>query len=166
MRRLIIACIITIILGVSIYCFTTFIFKDKEEVAVNKEDKNSEETYEFDISYGTKINLEDMEEVIANNKDVVILIGNKEEDATKKVSSLLGNVENVDSLNIYYLEREEMVGKEDLYQSLFVTYPELSNYLNFTPVILVFKDNTLMGGLPGGVEAKNIINFLEYTEVL
>ena len=166
MRRLIIAFVITIVLGVGIYCLTTFIFKDKEEVTVNKEEENSEETYDFNISYGTKISLEEMGETISNNEEVIILIGNEEEDTTKKVSSILGNVENIDSLNVYYLEKEEMVSNETLYQSLFTTYPELSNYLNFTPVILVFKDNTLIGGLPGGVEEKNIVNFLEYTEVL
>lgn len=165
MRRLIIAFVITIVLGVGIYCLTTFIFKDREEVAVNKEE-NVKEIYKFDISYGTKISLKEMEEAISNNEETVIFIGNEEEDATKKVSSILGKLENIDSLNIYYLEREEMVSNENLYQSLFTTYPELSNYMNFTPVILVFKDNTLIGGLPGGVEEKNIVNFLEYTEVL
>ena len=52
------------------------------------------------------------------------------------------------------------------YQNLLASYPELNNYMNFTPVILVFRNKEFIGGLPGEVEKKNLIHFLEYTEVI
>lgn len=165
MRRLLIAFIMTIILGIGIYFITTFITKNKiENEPLNQE--VVEETYEFDISYSKKITLEEILPKITSSGEVIILIGTEEEDATKKVSSMLGNIENIELHNIYYLEKDEVINNEEAYQNLFNAYPDLSRYMNFTPVILVFKNNELIGGLPGEVEERNIKAFLEYAKVI
>ena len=70
------------------------------------------------------------------------------------------------NINIYYLERQDDISLSLSYQNLLASYPELNNYMNFTPVILVFRNKEFIGGLPGEVEKKNLIHFLEYTEVI
>ena len=164
MRRLLIVCIITICLGGCIY-FVTTLFTKEERANETSNEEEVEETYEFDIYYGTKISFEEIELEIVKNEEVIILIGAEEEEATKKVSSILGNIEDIESHNVYYLEKSEMTD-EEIYQNLLNNYPNLSNYINFTPVILVFKNNELIGGLPGEVEERNIKAFLEYAEVI
>lgn len=164
MKRLLIVFIITICLGGCIYFITTLFPKDDLESEFPNEEE-TEESYEFDISYGKKTTLEEIETEIVNNKEVIILIGTEKEDVTKKVSSILGTIENIESHNVYYLEKSEMTD-EETYQNLLNNYPDLSNYINFTPVILVFRNNELIGGLPGEVEERNIKAFLEYAEVI
>lgn len=164
MKRLLITFIVTIVLGVGLYFLVTiFTDKNEEEIPVNKEETIEKE--EFDISNWTAISIEDLLEVLQNNEEVIIFVGNKDDENTKKVSTTLGNTENIDSLNIYYLEKGENINENTSYQTLLTTYPTLSNYMNFTPVILVFRENTLIGGLPGGVEEKSLVQFFEYTEV-
>ena len=162
MKRLFIAFGITLIIGLLIFLVSTF-FKPKDTKLEEEDPVIEEKTYEFDISYAEEIALEEASSKIEENEKVLILLGKKDEDATKKVSSLLKDVE-IKEATIYYIEKEEE--NEEVYQSLMNTYPNLSNYLNFAPVILVFKDNELLGGLPSEVEEKNLLNFLEYTKVI
>ena len=161
MKRLFIAFLITLVLGAGIYLFTTLIGNKKENSPV----KNEEITYEFDDSYSETVTIDALSENINNEEDVIILIGKKEEEPTKKVSTILGELEMQDT-NIYYLERQDDISLSLSYQNLLASYPELNNYMNFTPVILVFRNKEFIGGLPGEVEKKNLIHFLEYTEVI
>lgn len=161
MKRLFIAFLITLVLGAGIYLFTTLIGNKKENSSV----KNEEITYEFDDSYSQEATIDTLSENINNEEDVIVLIGKKEEEPTKKVSTLLGDLE-MQNINIYYLERQDDISLSLSYQNLLASYPELNNYMNFTPVILVFRNKEFIGGLPGEVEKKNLIQFLEYTEVI
>lgn len=161
MKRLFIAFLITLVLGAGIYLFTTLIGNKKENSSV----KNEEITYEFDDSYSQEATIDTLSENINNEEDVIVLIGKKEEEPTKKVSTLLGDLE-MQNINIYYLERQDDISLSLSYQNLLASYPELNNYMNFTPVILVFRNKEFIGGLPGEVEKKNLIHFLEYTEVI
>lgn len=161
MKRLFIAFLITLVLGAGIYLFTTLIGNKKENSPV----KNEEITYEFDDSYSQEATIDTLSENINNEEDVFVLIGKKEEEPTKKVSTLLGDLE-MQNINIYYLERQDDISLSLSYQNLLASYPELNNYMNFTPVILVFRNKEFIGGLPGEVEKKNLIHFLEYTEVI
>lgn len=161
MKRLFIAFLITLVLGAGIYLFTTLIGNKKENSPV----KNEEITYEFDDSYSQEATIDTLSENINNEEDVIVLIGKKEEEPTKKVSTLLGDLE-MQNINIYYLERQDDISLSLSYQNLLASYPELNNYMNFTPVILVFRNKEFIGGLPGEVEKKNLIQFLEYTEVI
>ena len=163
MRRLVIVFILTIVVGVGIYLISTMIFNQEEKKVL--EEKETEPIL-FDDSYSKEITIDHFEEEIKNNEQMIIFIGRKEEEATKKVSNVLKKVENIDELNVYYLEKEEKINEQPSYKNLLSTYKELSNYMNFTPVILVFKNNTFIGGLPGEVEEKNLLQFLEYTEVI
>ncbi len=161
MKRLFIAFLITLVLGAGIYLFTTLIGNKKENSPV----KNEEIIYEFDDSYSQEATIDTLSENINNEEDVIVLIGKKEEEPTKKVSTLLGDLE-MQNINIYYLERQDDISLSLSYQNLLASYPELNNYMNFTPVILVFRNKEFIGGLPGEVEKKNLIHFLEYTEVI
>ena len=161
MKRLFIAFLITLVLGAGIYLFATLIGNKKENSSV----KNEEITYEFDDSYSQEATIDTLSENINNEEDVIVLIGKKEEEPTKKVSTLLGDLE-MQNINIYYLERQDDISLSLSYQNLLASYPELNNYMNFTPVILVFRNKEFIGGLPGEVEKKNLIHFLEYTEVI
>ena len=161
MKRLFIAFLITLVLGAGIYLFTTLIGNKKENSPV----KNEEITYEFDDSYSQEATIDTLSENINNEEEVIVLIGKKEEEPTKKVSTLLGDLE-MQNINIYYLERQDNISESLSYQNLLASYPELNNYMNFTPVILVFRNKEFIGGLPGEVEKKNLIHFLEYTEVI
>lgn len=161
MKRLFIAFLITLVLGAGIYLFATLIGNKKENSPV----KNEEITYEFDDSYSQEATIDTLSENINNEEDVIVLIGKKEEEPTKKVSTLLGDLE-MQNINIYYLERQDDISLSLSYQNLLASYPELNNYMNFTPVILVFRNKEFIGGLPGEVEKKNLIHFLEYTEVI
>lgn len=161
MKRLFIAFLITLVLGVGIYFITTLIGNKEETTPVIKE----EITYEFDDSYSETVTIDALSENINTEEEVIILIGKKEEDPTKKVSTILGELEMQDT-NIYYLERQDNISESLSYQNLLASYPELNNYMNFTPVILVFRNREFIGGLPGEVEKKNITQFLEYTEVI
>lgn len=161
MKRLFIAFLITLVLGAGIYLFATLIGNKKENSSV----KNEEITYEFDDSYSQEATIDTLSENINNEEDVIVLIGKKEEEPTKKVSTLLGDLE-MQNINIYYLERQDDISLSLSYQNLLASYPELNNYMNFTPVILVFRNKEFIGGLPGEVEKKNLIQFLEYTEVI
>lgn len=161
MKRLFIAFLITLVLGAGIYLFTALIGNKKENSSV----KNEEITYEFDDSYSQEATIDTLSENINNEEDVIVLIGKKEEEPTKKVSTLLGDLE-MQNINIYYLERQDDISLSLSYQNLLASYPELNNYMNFTPVILVFRNKEFIGGLPGEVEKKNLIQFLEYTEVI
>ena len=161
MKRLFIAFLITLVLGVGIYFITTLIGNKEETTPVIKE----EITYEFDDSYSENVTIDALSENINNEEEVIILIGKKEEDPTKKVSAILGELEMQDT-NIYYLERQDNISESLSYQNLLASYPELNNYMNFTPVILVFRNREFIGGLPGEEEKKNITQFLEYTEVI
>ena len=160
MKRLFIAFLITLVLGVGIYFITTLIGNKEETTPVIKE----EITYEFDDSYSETVTIDALSENINTEEEVIILIGKKEEDPTKKVSTILGELEMQDT-NIYYLERHN-ISESLSYQNLLASYPELNNYMNFTPVILVVRNREFIGGLPGEVEKKNITQFLEYTEVI
>ena len=161
MKRLFIAFLITFVLGAGIYLFATLIGNKKENSPV----KNEEITYEFDDSYSQEATIDTLSENINNEEDVIVLIGKKEEEPTKKVSTLLGDLA-MQNINIYYLERQDDISLSLSYQNLLASYPELNNYMNFTPVILVFRNKEFIGGLPGEVEKKNLIHFLEYTEVI
>ena len=161
MKRLFIAFLITLVLGAGIYLFATLIGNKKENSPV----KNEEITYEFDDSYSQEATIDTLSENINNEEEVIVLIGKKEEEPTKKVSTLLGDLE-MQNINIYYLERQDDISLSLSYQNLLASYPELNNYMNFTPVILVFRNKEFIGGLPGEVEKKNLIHFLEYTEVI
>ena len=161
MKRLFIAFLITLVLGAGIYLFTTLIGNKKENSPV----KNEEITYEFDDSYSQEATIDTLSENINNEEDVFVLIGKKEEEPTKKVSTLLGDL-GMQNINIYYLERQDDISLSLSYQNLLASYPELNNYMNFTPVILVFRNKEFIGGLPGEVEKKKLIHFLEYTEVI
>lgn len=135
MKRLFIAFLITLVLGVGIYFITTLIGNKEETTPVIKE----EITYEFDDSYSETVTIDALSENINNEEEVIILIGKKEEDPTKKVSAILGELEMQDT-NIYYLERQDNISESLSYQNLLASYPELNNYMNFTPVILVFRN--------------------------
>lgn len=161
MKRLFIAFLITLVLGAGTYLFATLIGNKEENSPV----KNEEITYEFDDSYSQEATIDTLSENINNEEDVIVLIGKKEEEPTKKVSTLLGDLE-MQNINIYYLERQDDISLSLSYQNLLASYPELNNYMNFTPVILVFRNKEFIGGLPGEVEKKNLIHFLEYTEVI
>lgn len=161
MKRLSIAFLVTLVLGIGIYFITTLIEKKDETSPVIKE----EITYEFDDSYSQETTIDTLSENINNEEKVIVLIGKKQEDSTKKVSSIVGELNILDT-NIYYLERQNDMSKSLSYQNLLTSYPELSNYMNFTPVILVFQNKEFIGGLPGEVEKKNIMQFLEYTEII
>lgn len=160
MKRLFMAFLITLVLGVGLYFITTLIGSKKETTSVTKEI-----TYEFDDSYSKEVTIDKLSENINDQEEVIVLIGEKKQETTKKVSTILGDL-NIKKTNIYYLEREDKMVNSLSYQNLLVSYPELSNYMNFTPVILVFRNHTFIGGLPGEVEAKNITQFLEYAEVI
>ena len=157
MKRLGIAFLITIILGGIIYLFVS-IFKEEEKNTIK------EEIY-FDFSYGKEITLDELEQVL--KKDfAVILMGNKENKATKTVSLLLKNIKSENKVNYYYLEKKDSFNNEEIYENFMLSYPSISNYMNFSPVILVFNNNSFIGGLPGEVKERNLTQFLEYTQVL
>ena len=80
MKRLFIAFLITLVLGVGIYFITTLIGNKEETTPVIKE----EITYEFDDSYSENVTIDTLSENINNEEEVIILIGKKEEDPTKK----------------------------------------------------------------------------------
>ncbi len=163
MKRLLISFAITLALGLTLY-FVFNLVKGKDEQSIDN--TPVEETYEFDISYGTQTTLEEVEEKIKNKEELIVFIGNQEEKATKKVSNILGKVENIETLKVYYLEKEEELKDEEKLEQFLNDYQGLSNYIPFTPVILVFKNNTLIGGLPGEIEERNLITFLQYTEMI
>ena len=163
MKRFFISFLVTVILGAGLYFLITSFLKNNSEE--REEPNNIEENYDFDDSYSTRTTIEELESLISSNEQIIILIGKEKEEATKKVSSILGSIENIDDLNVYYLEKEDQIEKTTAYQNLLTNYPELTNYLNFAPVILVFRNNTLIGGLPGEIEEKNLLIFLESTEV-
>ena len=165
MKRLLLVFLATLVMGTGIYLTVSLLSKEDEKEKTPSIDVEKEITYEFNFDYGVMITFDELATTIKENKEAIILIGEQAEEATKKVSSILVNIENISDEKVYYIEREEKPN-EGVYQNLVTLYPELSSYLNFTPVILVFKDNTFVGGLPGEVEEKNITNFLEYTEVL
>lgn len=160
MKRLVMAFIITILIGLALYFIISLLVS--EPVTNDSKTSEKEVTYEFDDSYSKEITVSNLETEIQSGDEIVVLIGQKQEDATKKVSSILGHIEGIESLNVYYLEKDDQTN----YQNLLDHYPLLSNYLNFTPVILVFRDQTLIGGLPGEVEQKNLTAFFNYTSVL
>ena len=97
MKRLFIAFLITLVLGAGIYLFTTLIGNKEENSPV----KNEEITYEFDDSYSQEATIDTLSENINNEEDVIVLIGKKEEEPTKKVSTLLGDLE-MQNINIYH----------------------------------------------------------------
>ena len=68
MKRLLIVFIITICLGGCIYFITTLFPKDDLESEIPNEEE-TEESYEFDISYGKKTTLEEIETEIISTKD-------------------------------------------------------------------------------------------------
>ena len=160
MRRLLIACVITIVLGVGIYLVGDLIIKNKEDEPVAEK---TEETVQIDV-YQNKITTEELIDTIKDKETIVVFLGSQEDEATINVGKTLGSIKEIESFSLYYLEKKEL---DDLmYQSLLNNYPDLTNYLNFTPVILVFKESTLVGGLPGEVEKKNIIQFFNYVELM
>ena len=78
MKRLFIAFLITLVLGVGIYFITTLIGNKEETTPVIKE----EITYEFDDSYSETVTIDTLSENINNEEEVIILIGKKEQDPT------------------------------------------------------------------------------------
>ena len=118
MKRLFIAFLITLVLGVGIYFITTLIGNKEETTPVIKE----EITYEFDDSYSENVTIDTLSENINNEEEVIILIGKKEEDPTKKVSTILGELEMQDT-NIYYLERQDNISKSLSYQNFPPSFP-------------------------------------------
>ena len=84
MKRLLITFIVTIVLGVGLYFLVTiFTDKNEEEIPVNKEETIEKE--EFDISNWTDISIEDLLEVLQNNEEVIIFVGNKDDENTKRI---------------------------------------------------------------------------------
>ena len=165
MKRFIITCLLTIIIGMSIFVIYSFLSKEKDQDESQTEQESVEENYEFDISYAKQISTEELENILNKEGTTFIFIGRSTEDATKKVSTILRSIEKIDSLNFYYLEKDE-IDNTTLYQDLPMNYPDISNYINFTPVILAFRNNQFLGGLPGEVKSKNVVNFLNYIETL
>ena len=161
MRRFIITCVITVVLGVGVYLVVDFIGKNNgEDVPVNEE---IEETMQIDV-YQNKITMEELIDIAIDAETLVVFVGNQEDEATINVGTVLSSIPEIETFPFYYLEKEEL--DASLYQSLLISYPELENYINFTPVILVFKNNILFGGLPGEVEKRNVIQFFEYAELM
>ncbi len=161
MRRFIITCVITVVLGVGVYLVVDFIGKNNgEDVPVNEE---IEETMQIDV-YQNKITMEELMDIAIDAETLVVFVGNQEDEATINVGTVLSSIPEIETFPFYYLEKEEL--DASLYQSLLISYPELENYINFTPVILVFKNNILFGGLPGEVEKRNVIQFFEYAELM
>lgn len=162
MRRLLITCIITIMIGLGIFTVYNLIFKQQEIKDIEQE--TVEENYEFDISYAKKIAIEELENIIKKEETILIFTGKEAEEATRKVSTILKKIKNIESFDIYYLEKEDNIENTSAYKDLLTNYSDISNFINFTPVILAFKNNQFLGGLPGEVEQKNIINFLKYID--
>ena len=161
MTRFIITCVITVVLGVGVYLVVDFIGKNNgEDVPVNEE---IEETMQIDV-YQNKITMEELMDIAIDAETLVVFVGNQEDEATINVGTVLSSIPEIETFPFYYLEKEEL--DASLYQSLLISYPELENYINFTPVILVFKNNILFGGLPGEVEKRNVIQFFEYAELM
>ena len=153
MKRLLLTSLITIVIGIVIF-ITYELFFIKENVETSEtEQQNIEQIYEFDISYAKKVAIEELKNII-------------EEEATKKISTILSDLKDVYKFNLYYLEKESGIEKTLAYQDLLTSYPDITNYINFTPVILAFKNNQFIAGIPGGVEQKNMVSFLEYIETL
>ena len=155
MKRLLLTSLITIVIGIVIF-ITYELFFIKENVETSEtEQQNIEQIYEFDISYAKKVAIEELKNIIE-----------EEEEATKKISTILSDLKDVYKFNLYYLEKESGIEKTLAYQDLLTSYPDITNYINFTPVILAFKNNQFIAGIPGGVEQKNMVSFLEYIETL
>lgn len=166
MKRLLLTSLITIVIGIVIF-ITYELFFIKENVETSEtEQQNIEQIYEFDISYAKKVAIEELKNIIEEEETILIFIGKEEEEATKKISTILSDLKDVYKFNLYYLEKESGIEKTLAYQDLLTSYPDITNYINFTPVILAFKNNQFIAGIPGGVEQKNIVSFLEYIETL
>lgn len=161
MKRLIFAFLITIVIGFIIYYISSTLFLKQDRVKNSDTPKKEEIKYSFDISYGTQIELLDIDDKL-QDAYVIILIGEKEHNSTKKVSTLLGKSINNKDFKAYYIEKDDNFN----YQKLISKNAEIANYLNFTPVILAFKSGNFVAGLPGEVEEKNISAFLEYVLAL
>ncbi len=158
MSRLIATFGVTIIIGFALFLAITFFFK--------KDETSEQNGVSFDISYVSQIKIDELIEIIASEEEVILLVGNSLEEATIKVSNILKNMGNLDDLNIYYLEKTDDIVKSSYYTDIILQYPELNNYLNFTPVILVFRANNLVAGLPGEIEQRNLRQFFLYTDVI
>lgn len=158
MKRFVLVFLITIVLGIGLY-FVGMLFVSHED---DYSYENEEEAELYIDIYELEISLASLMSMVEEGQTVVVFMGNKNDETTQKVGEVISGIAGIEDLNIYYLEKEE----NETYQELMNEYPLVSDYIKFSPVILVFKDNDFVGGLPGEVKEKNIINFFSYTEVM
>lgn len=164
MKRLFLTSLITIVIGIGIFIVYELFFTRENIETPEIKEQNTEQIYEFDISYAQNVAIEELKNIIEKEENLLLFIGREEEETTKKISTILSELKDTNQFNLYYLEKERDIEKTSAYQDLLTSYPDITNYINFTPVILAFKNNQFIAGLPGGVEQKNLANFLEYIE--
>lgn len=160
MRRLILIIALTLVIGIATYIGLDIFTKEKEENV-----KTTEITYEFDDSYMEPISTTNIMNKL-ENEDLILFIGQKTEEETARVTTILKEYASKIDIPIYYLEKYSDINNDESYQEFLQTYPALNNYVNFTPVILVFQKQNFIAGLPGGIAKKNLENFLKYTNLL
>ena len=101
MRRFIITCVITVVLGVGVYLVVDFIGKNNgEDVPVNEE---IEETMQIDV-YQNKITMEELMDIAIDAETLVVFVGNQEDEATINVGTVLSSIPEIETFPFYYLE--------------------------------------------------------------
>lgn len=153
MKRFLSSLIVTLILGSIILISLNYFKKDNEE---------NELGYIFDMSYATTIEATNLQELI-KNEEIILMIGNKNQNSTAKMSAFLKDVASDYNLKIYYLEKDGI--DLDIYNTWANSIPNLNEFSGFSPVLLVFKNNALINGYPGDAEYRNLLSFLKYCEV-
>jgi len=153
MKRFLISLIITLALG-SVIIFL---------INYDKDDNDSEELrFVFDINYANVVEAKDLRELV-KKEETILMIGDKNQNSTAKMSAFLKDVASDYKLNIYYLEKDGI--DLETFNTWVNSISNLNNYSGFSPVLLVFKNNELISGYPGDAEYRNLYSFLKYCEV-
>lgn len=153
MKRFLISLIITLALGSLIIFLINY----------DKDDNASQELkYVFDISYADVVEAKDLGELI-KAEETILMIGDKNQNSTAKMSAFLKDVASDYKLKIYYLEKDGI--DLDSYNAWVNSIPNLKEYSGFSPLLLVFKNGELISGYPGDAEYRNLYSFLKYCEV-
>lgn len=159
MKRFLVVFLTTLLIGGIVFLIFSFIPKSEEII----EEQPEEEEEVYIDPYSNEIVIEDLLSTVADKETLVVFIGNKDEEVTKNVGEVLSQIKEVADLNLYYIENSSIT--TEIYQELVLAYPDLADYIKFSPVILVFKDKNFVGGLPGEVDEMNITTFFSYTEI-
>lgn len=160
MKRLLSSFFITLGLGLILYFGYEWIKKDRDDSHNNEEIK-----YIFDNSFMNIVEVSNLENIIDNNEDVILLIGNESSNSTAKVTTYLKELKTDYNLEVYYLEINDDI-KANFNYTNFINKYELGNDAYFEPILMVFKNHKYVMGYPGDGSYRNLKSFLEYTQII